>query len=206
MLALGIAGNPHWVDDLSPWIWRVHGDFGLRWYGLAFGGGFYTAWLIGMTLIRRGRLYVQRTEWTNAVISAAAGTVIFAHFGDIVLYNFDGFLAQPTSSLWLQNGGMSSFAGIVGLIFGLWLFSRHHHLDGWPLFEVAAVAGPIGVFFGRLANFVNGELWGRPSEMKWAVIFPDAPLVLGVNVPRHPSQLYAAILEGVAVFTVTSVI
>ena len=98
--------------------------------------------------------------------------------------------------LQVWNGGMASHGGIIGLAVGCWLFSRKYQVSFAVLGDCISAAGPIGVMFGRIANFINGELWGRPTQVPWAVIFPDAPLVGGYAVPRHPSQLYAVGMEG----------
>jgi phosphatidylglycerol---prolipoprotein diacylglyceryl transferase len=85
------------------------------------------------------------------------------------------------------------------VLFSRWLFSRRNHIDPLQLLDAAAAVGPLGIAFGRIANFVNGELWGRPATVPWAVVFPQAPLIHGVNVPRHPSQIYACVIEGLLV-------
>jgi phosphatidylglycerol:prolipoprotein diacylglycerol transferase len=94
------------------------------------------------------------------------------------------------------NGGMASHGGIIGLAIGCWLFTRKYRISFAVMGDMVSAAGPIGVMFGRLANFINGELWGRPSHVRWAVIFPDAPHIAGYCVPRHPSTLYAVLFEG----------
>ena len=194
--------NRYWVDNLSPWIWRIHGDFGIRWYGLAYALGFCSARLIGGWLINRGRLRLTNEECTEAVLYAAVFGILCARLFDFLLYDFRLLYEHPIAFWSFGAGGMSSFGGIVGVFTGLWIFCLRKSLSCWTLFDLAAISGPIGIFAGRIANFVNGELWGRPTYVRWAVIFPSAPPVTGINVPRHPSQIYAALLEGVAVFVV----
>jgi len=94
---------------------------------------------------------------------------------------------------------MASHGGILGLVFGLWLFARRNGIDPLQLLDAAAAVGPLGIALGRIANIINGELWGRPTTVRWAVIFPRAPLIQGINVPRHPRQLYACLIEGLFV-------
>jgi phosphatidylglycerol:prolipoprotein diacylglycerol transferase len=111
--------------------------------------------------------------------------------GHVIERRFD-----PPFLIQVWSGGMASHGGIVGLAVGCWLFARRNRISFFVLADIISATGPMGVALGRIANFINGELWGRPSHVSWAVIFPDAPRVGGYDVPRHPSQLYAMMLEG----------
>ena len=122
--------------------------------------------------------------------------------GYVLFYSLPYYLHHPAATVALWDGGMSFHGGLIGVIIAGLLFSRKTGIPFWSLTELVVPVAPLGLFFGRLGNFINGELWGRPSNVPWATIFPRAPLVHGAMVPRHPSQLYEAILEGLVLFSV----
>ncbi len=191
-----------WVHDLNPYIVRIYGEFGIRWYGVAYLAGV----VLGVWLLRRwrraGRLPLAEKELTDFAISLFLGIMIGGRLGYCLFYALGPTLADPLFAFKVWHGGMSSHGGMIGLAAACILFARSHRLHVLVLADAVAAAAPIGVIAGRIANFINGELWGRPTEVPWAVIFPRAPLVDGQMVPRHPSQLYAAALEGVFLLAV----
>lgn len=197
-----VPGRHYWVDRLDPWLIHLYGPIGIRWYGLAYVlGVLLAAWII-RRWVMAGRLPITWPDVADFATDAALGIVIGGRLGYCLFYAWDEVLRRPWSIFEVWHGGMASHGGIAGLIIAVWVFARRRGLDPLVFTDVAAATGPIGIALGRLANFVNGELWGRPTTVPWAVIFPDAPLVDGSNVPRHPSQLYAAALEGGLVFVV----
>ena len=196
------VGHHYWIDQLNPWVVRFGDGFGIRWYGLAYLAGFLLAGWILLRWARRRCLPIPPEEVLNFILYAGAGVMIGGRLGYCFLYNSPYVLHHPLEIFELWHGGMASHGGIAGLILALWLFSRQRHVRILPLLDAAAATGPLGIAFGRIANFINGELWGRPSTVPWAVIFPEAPLVNGLEVPRHPSQLYAAAIEGLLVFLI----
>jgi phosphatidylglycerol:prolipoprotein diacylglycerol transferase len=125
--------------------------------------------------------------------------VLGGRLGYVLFYNLDFFLAHPASIPAVWEGGMSFHGGLAGATFGLWLFARRVKAPLLSVFDLTACVTPIGIFFGRLANFIKPELWGRPTDVAWAMVFPDPA---AGPFPRHPSQLYEAALEGVALFLV----
>lgn len=181
---------------------HTSGKFGIRWYGLAYLAGILIAALAFMRWARQDRLPIATDEVGTLIAYAATGVVFGGRIGYCIFYNLHEVLLHPLEIFAVWHGGMASHGGILGLVLAICLFAWRGRLDPWIFLDAAAAIGPVGVFFGRLANFANGELWGRPSRVAWAVIFPEAPLVGGVNVPRHPSQLYAAIIEGLLVLAV----
>jgi phosphatidylglycerol:prolipoprotein diacylglycerol transferase len=192
----------YWVDRLDPWFVHFYGPFGIRWYGIAYVAGIVLAtWLI-RRWVDAGRLPITRADVPTLAADAATGILIGGRLGYCLIYARETVLHDPLYVFEIWKGGMASHGGIIGLVVAMWWFARRRHLDPLIFTDVAAVTGPIGIALGRLANFVNGELWGRPATVPWAVIFPDAPPVDGVNVPRHPSQLYAALLEGALLFAI----
>lgn len=218
---MSLESATHWVHDLSPFAIRFGDDSGLRWYGLAYLAGI--AWGIWM-LTRwsaRGRLPLTAPQVQDFALWGGLGMILGGRIGFCLLYGFDELLANPFGR-WVEvrtatglvsqfewpyllrvwEGGMASHGGILGMIAGSWWFARRRRIDPGVLADAVAAVTPIGILLGRLANFANGELWGRPSDVAWAVIFPHAPLVNGVMVPRHPSQLYEAFGEGLVLLAV----
>ena len=197
-----MGGRHYWVDRIDPWFIHLYGPVGVRWYGLAYVLGIVVGAWIARRWVDAGRLPIGRADIYTLVTDAATGIVVGGRLGYCLFYARDIVLRDPLYIVEIWNGGMASHGGIVGLVVAMWLFARRRGLNPLLFTDLAVVTGPIGIAFGRIANFVNGELWGRPTMVPWAVIFPDAPPVDGVNVPRHPSQLYAAALEGGLVFAV----
>ncbi len=203
-MALHLINTPaqqhYWVDRLNPWVIHLSGNFGIRWYGLAYILGTILAGLIFAGWARKGRLPIKLDDVTTLIVYAAMGVVVGGRLGYCLFYNSAEVLRNPLEVFSVWHGGMASHGGIFGLILAVWLFARQRRLDPWIFLDAVAVTGPLGIALGRVANFINGELWGRPATIPWAVIFPEAPLINGVNVSRHPSQLYAAGMEGLLVF------
>ncbi len=196
------ASRHYWVDRLNPWLIHIYGPIGVRWYGLAYLAGLVLAAWIVRRWVGQGRLPITPADVSTLATDAAVGILVGGRLGYCLFYARDIVLRQPWYVFEIWRGGMASHGGIIGIVVAMWVFARRRGLDPLVFTDAAAATGPIGIALGRIANFVNGELWGRPTTLPWAVIFPDAPPVGGVNVPRHPSQLYAAALEGGLVFAV----
>ncbi len=194
--------NTYRVDRLNPWLVHFSNGFGIRWYGLAYLAGFLLAGWILARWARRGKLPITEQEVPTFILYAALGVMMGGRLGYCLLYNLHEVVQRPAEIVEVWHGGMASHGGIAGLIVAIWFFARRRGLKTLSLLDAAAATGPLGIALGRVANFVNGELWGRPTHVPWAVVFPDAPLVDGHQVPRHPSQLYAAGIEGILVFLV----
>ncbi|MEO9527001.1 prolipoprotein diacylglyceryl transferase [Roseibium sp.] len=176
------------------------GPFALRWYALAYIVGIVLAWRYMRILVLNDRLWgaARRPaplEIDDFVLWGTLGIIIGGRLGYVLFYNPAYYLANPLEALAVWSGGMSFHGGFAGTVIAMVLFSWRRGLSVWTLFDLAGCAAPIGLFFGRIANFVNSELWGRPADVPWAVIFPN-----GGPEPRHPSQLYEAALEGVLLF------
>jgi phosphatidylglycerol:prolipoprotein diacylglycerol transferase len=199
-----VAPRHFWVDHLDPWVVHISGNFGIRWYGLAYLAGIVIAALVFMRWARQDRLPIATDDVGTLITYAATGVIFGGRIGYCVFYNLHEVVLHPLETFAVWHGGMASHGGILGLVLAICLFAWPRRLDPWIFVDATAAIGPVGIFFGRLANFANGELWGRPSRVAWAVVFPEAPLVGGVNVPRHPSQLYAAIIEGLLLLAVAS--
>ncbi len=188
--------------DIDPFIFEVGDGFGLRWYGAAYLVGFVVAYLILRLLSRSRRLHVTQEQALDLVIAGAVGGIIGARVGFVLFYNFSAFLARPWMLFAVWEGGMSFHGGLLGALACLIWYIRRARLAFWSVTDAGTLALTPALFFGRLANFINGELWGRPTDGSWGVVFPHSPKVDGELVPRHPSQLYQAATEGLLLFII----
>ena len=207
----------HYIHNINPIVLELPGPLAVRWYGISYLLGFVTAILLLRGWSKKGEFEVPVPEVSNFVVMLALfGVFLGGRIGHILLYSFDSFLADPLLYVFkVWEGGMASHGGLVGVIlFMLWYAKKHNH-SFWNLTDNMACTASLGFAFGRLANFINGELWGRVSNVKWAVVFPlekglsygeyDVPMIeemvaAGQLLPRHPSQLYQSFAEGFLVF------
>ncbi|MDJ0894015.1 MAG: prolipoprotein diacylglyceryl transferase [Alphaproteobacteria bacterium] len=167
------------------------GPIVVRWYALAYVAGILLGWRYGVWLCRRRPEFLPPEAIDDIVLTITLGIVLGGRLGYVLFYNPAYFLQHPLEALMIWQGGMSYHGGMLGVFVGVWLFARRH---GYTFFQVADIIGmvvPWGLMFGRLANFINGELFGRVTDVPWAMVFPH-----GGPLPRHPSQLYEAALEG----------
>jgi phosphatidylglycerol:prolipoprotein diacylglycerol transferase len=174
------------------------GPFVIRWYALAYIVGLVLGWRYCLYLARHPRLKITATDIDDFLVWATLGVILGGRLGFVLFYQPREFLAHPEQIPMVWHGGMSFHGGLLGVIIAMLLFTRSRRLPFFMLADIVACATPIGLFLGRLANFVNAELYGRPSDVPWAMIFPTDP----EGVPRHPSQLYEAFLEGIVLFLV----
>lgn len=189
-----------WLNDLYQHLDPVAVSLGpltIRWYGIAYLAGFICAYLVIRSLNRRWELDITDDDLLSIMIGVAFGVIIGARLFYVVFYGAGYYLAHPASILAFSEGGMSFHGGLAGAVIGGWLVCRHLHISVLSVADMAACGAPIGLFFGRCANFINGELWGKPTDLPWGVMFES-----GGSVFRHPSQLYEAILEGLVIFCV----
>jgi phosphatidylglycerol:prolipoprotein diacylglycerol transferase len=180
------------------------GPFAVRWYALAYIVGIIAGWFYARAIISSPKLWggpapLTVTDFDDFVIWITLGIILGGRIGYVLFYNFAHFAANPIEIPQLWNGGMSFHGGVIGCTVAIALFALRRHIAILSLADVTAAVAPIGLFLGRIANFINGELWGRPSDVPWAMVFPH-----GGPVPRHPSQLYEATLEGVVLFIVVA--
>jgi phosphatidylglycerol:prolipoprotein diacylglycerol transferase len=178
------------------------GPIAIRWYALAYIAGLVGGWFVAREIARRDSLWggVPRPSpdsLDDLLVYVAFGVIIGGRLGYVLFYNLDFFVDNPARVVAVWEGGMSFHGGLAGAALGVWLFARRHGLNPLTVADVCAVVAPIGIFLGRIANFIKPELWGRPTDVAWGVVFPGAG-----PEPRHPSQLYEAGLEGLALFVV----
>lgn len=186
----------YYTHNLSPFLWEFGNGWGIRYYGLAYFLGFL-AFYGGMVLFYKwGWSKLPSDKIVELMTWGIIGVLIGGRLGYCLVYDFEETLRDPLSIIAFWRGGisgMSSHGGIIGAVAVLILYARHVKTDVWQLFDHAAILTTPGLFLGRIANFINGELWGRPTHLPWGVIFPRAP---DDGLPRHPSQLYEALGEG----------
>jgi phosphatidylglycerol---prolipoprotein diacylglyceryl transferase len=181
----------------------VHiGPFAIRWYALAYIAGILIGWLYAKVILRSPRAWggpapITSAEFDDFVLWVTLGIILGGRIGYVLFYNLPHFLEHPLEIIQLWKGGMSFHGGFIGCVLAVVLFARRRKIPILSLGDLTCAVAPIGLFFGRLANFINDELWGRPSDAPWAIVFPG-----GGPLPRHPSQLYEAGLEGVVLFVV----
>jgi phosphatidylglycerol:prolipoprotein diacylglycerol transferase len=178
------------------------GPFAIRWYALAYILGILLGWLYARALIRNEKLWggpapLTPLDFDDFVLWVTLGIILGGRIGYVLFYNPAFFAQNPAEIVLLWKGGMSFHGGFLGCVAAVILFARKRGIPMLSLGDITCACGPIGLFLGRIANFINGELWGRPSDVPWAMAFPG-----GGPVPRHPSQLYEAALEGLVLFVV----
>ncbi len=180
--------------DIDPVALQI-GPVAIRWYGLAYVVGILSGWgLLKARAARPGALFTP-DDVGDMVFYAALGGVLGGRLGYVLFYNLDQYLHEPASIFAVWQGGMAFHGGVLGFIVATAWFARRRGVSLLAVTDFIVPVVPIGLFFGRIANFINGELWGRVSDVPWAMVFPG-----GGPEPRHPSQLYEAGLEGVVLF------
>ena len=173
-------------------------SFALRYYALAYIVGIVIGWRMIVALVKRpalwpgGRAPMRPAQVEELLTWVILGIILGGRLGFVLFYRPGHYLQNPLEILQLWQGGMAFHGGLIGVVLAVWIFARKHRIDISGAADCLAIATPPGLFLGRCANFINAELWGRPWEGPWAFVFPTDPLQL----PRHPSQLYEALLEG----------
>jgi phosphatidylglycerol:prolipoprotein diacylglycerol transferase len=189
-----VTGIP--FPAIDPVIVEI-GPFALRWYAMAYVVGLLLGWSMVRALVRRAPAGIALKDVDDFLTWATIGVIVGGRVGYVLVYNLPHFLDDPLEMLAVWRGGMSFHGGLAGVLIALVAFARARRLDLLALADRVAVVTPIGLLLGRLANFVNGELYGRVTNAPWGMVFPN-----GGPLPRHPSQLYEAALEGVVLLAV----
>jgi phosphatidylglycerol---prolipoprotein diacylglyceryl transferase len=189
----------YWVDQLNPFLIRFSDNIGIRYYGLSYVLGFLAAaWLLHL-YARAGRSMLPSDRIADFMVAAVLGVVLGGRIGSYILYDgWRTFGSDPLAILRIWDGGMASHGGMIGVVLALMWFGRSQGIPFVHLADLVATTAPAGLLFGRIANFINGELWGKVAYVPWAVIFPRSMPGTAIELipPRHPSQLYEAGLEG----------
>lgn len=195
----------YWVHDLSPFIFEFPEGFfldGIRWYGLAYLAGFLVgAWLLSL-YYKKGRSPLNSDAQTSFLLALIVGVLVGGRLGYMLFYAPEKLWNDPLSLFRVWEGGMASHGGMIGILLAIWIYSRKTGNRFSRLCDIVVTLAPPGLLFGRIANFINGELWGKETDVPWAVVFKFKTLVFNGTehvlylLPRHPSQLYEAATEG----------
>ena len=188
--------------DFDPVLLQI-GPFAIRWYALAYVAGILVGWRYVAGLIKNQALWGPRgapatiPQVDDLILWITLGIILGGRLGHVFFYTPSLIFTDPLEVVKVWNGGMSFHGGALGVLIAVFIFTRVNQIDVLRLGDAITAAAPIGLFFGRIANFINGELWGRPTDVPWAFVFPHAGIM-----PRHPSQLYEAALEGLVLFLI----
>jgi len=186
------------------------GPVAIKWYGLAYLAGLLLGWLYIRRLLSTPNLWANDTppftpaKVDDLLLYITAGVVLGGRLGFVIFYEPSYYLANPQDIIAVWKGGMAFHGALVGCAIAIWAFAHRNNVSPWSTGDLVTAAVPIGLFFGRIANFINGELFGRPTTMPWGMVFPEAAIHYPQvePTPRHPSQLYEAALEGLALFLI----
>ncbi|NHM14344.1 prolipoprotein diacylglyceryl transferase [Xiamenia xianingshaonis] len=184
-------------QSLDPIAFSV-GPLTVRWYGLAYVLGFAIAALVIWRVAKRWKIDIDADAVLTVILCAIIGIIVGARLGYVLVYGGVEYLEHPLEIFAFNHGGMSFHGGLVGALLSGIVSARITHVPYFTLADLGCIGAPLGLFFGRCANFVNGELWGAPTDLPWGVVFGGPAGMM----PRHPSQLYEALLEGLVVFVV----
>ena len=173
----------------------------IRWYSLAYIFGILIGWWLGKKIlnfkIKYQKISLRKDIFDDLITYLIISIILGGRIGYILFYNLNYYINNPISIFKIWEGGMSFHGGLLGVIIGMWWFAKKNKINFFLFADIIATVAPIGLFFGRLANFINSELYGHPTNVYWSVIFPKID-----NISRHPSQLYEAILEGLLLFII----
>ena len=174
------------------------GPVQIHWYGLMYLIGFYGCWFLAVRRGKSAHMPFSAQAVSDLLFYVALGVILGGRIGYTLFYNFPKFLADPIEIVRIWNGGMSFHGGLLGVIAAVWLFARSRKLTFFFVMDLVALVVPFGLLTGRVGNFINAELWGAPSSLPWAMVFPTDP----DRLPRHPSMLYEAFLEGAVMLAI----
>ncbi len=199
--------------NLDPVALQI-GPFAIKWYGLAYLAGLLLGWLYIRRLLSQPKLWANDTppfppsKVDDLLLYITVGVVAGGRLGFVFFYEPAYYLAHPQDIIAVWKGGMAFHGAFVGCVLAIWIFGRRNGINPWSTGDLVTASVPIGLFFGRIANFINGELYGRPTTMPWGMVFPEARIHYPQiePTPRHPSQLYEAALEGLVLFIILRIL
>jgi len=184
--------------EFDPVLLHIAGPLAVRWYGLMYLLGFAAAWWLGRYRASREASTIKPAQMDDILFYGILGVILGGRIGDTLFYQFPQFVENPLIMLRIWDGGMSFHGGFLGVLAAMWFYGRKHGLHFFTIMDFVAPLVPIGLGAGRIGNFINQELVGRPTDLPWGMVFP----ITGDGLTRHPSQLYQAALEGLALFLI----
>lgn len=202
-----LAATNYWIHDLSPFLiefsgdWRNWGPGGIRWYGISYLLGFISAYFLLVLYHKHQKSPYDKEQIMNLITFQVIGVLIGGRIGYLLLYQGDKFISDPLSIMRVWEGGMASHGGFIGVFIATFWYAKKSNQSIKPIGDMIVSVVPPGLLFGRIANFINGELYGKPATIMWSVIFPEVD-----KLPRHPSQIYEALLEGILLFIILIII
>src|SRR5277367_2933557 len=181
------------------------GPLAIRWYALAYIAGLVLGWLLIRQIVSDDRYWDGKKRPSadtidDLLVYCAFGVIIGGRLGNVLFYNPQYYFSHPIEIFKIWEGGMAFHGGLIGALIGVLLFCRRYKAPALTVLDLCSLVAPIGIFLGRIANFIRPELWGRPTDVPWAMVFPDVD-----DLPRHPSQLYEGVLEGVLLFLILAI-
>jgi phosphatidylglycerol:prolipoprotein diacylglycerol transferase len=182
--------------EIDPVFLQI-GPLKIHWYGVMYLIGFGLAWWLGLRRAQRPNAIIAPTQMSDLVFYGALGVVLGGRLGYVLFYDLPNYIATPWAIFEVWRGGMSFHGGLLGVLIAMWLYARQIKRQFFEVTDFIAPLVPLGLAAGRIGNFINGELWGRPTNLPWGMVFRHVDMI-----PRHPSQLYQAALEGVALFII----
>lgn len=195
--------SEYWLHNLNPFLIRFGEDFGIRYYGVAYVLGFVVGYFLLVHYHRRGKSPLNADQVGNAFLAIIIGVMVGGRLGHFIFYDFQSLRENPLGLLRVWEGGMASHGGFIGVALAILWVARKEKIPALRFGDILLTVAPQGLFFGRMANFINGELYGKVSDVAWAVRFPQS-MPPGTPaefiIPRHPSQLYQGVLEGLLLF------
>jgi phosphatidylglycerol:prolipoprotein diacylglycerol transferase len=204
-MSFSLLNTSYWIHDLSPFLWRFPGELanwgpgGIRWYGISYLLGFISAYFLLKLYFKHNRSPYDQEQIMNLVTFQVIGVLVGGRIGYLLLYQGEKFLNDPLTIFRVWEGGMASHGGFIGVFVATLWYAKKSSQSIKPIGDLIVSVVPPGLFFGRIANFINGELWGKVTLVEWGVIFPKAP-DFALGMARHPSQIYAALSEGLIPF------
>ena len=184
------------IHDINP-IFISLGSFHIYWYGIMYLLAFLLAWCVGNFYIKKNIVKISKDNFSDLMFYSFLGVLAGGRIGYSIFYNFYYTLDNPITIFYLWNGGMSFHGGFICVMVGIIYFCKKNQIPFFEISDFIVKLVPIGLFTGRIGNFINGELWGKPTDLVWGVIFPKID-----NLTRHPTQIYEAFLEGIVLFVI----
>tara|TARA_B100001057_G_scaffold61413_1_gene54800 strand:+ start:5293 stop:6078 length:786 start_codon:yes stop_codon:yes gene_type:complete len=192
-----------YTHNLDPVLLDL-GFFAIRWYSLSYIFGILAGWWLGKKIIvhvlTTTNIRFKLSDFDDLISYIIISLVLGGRFGYIIFYNLDYYIKHPIDAVKIWEGGMSFHGALIGIIIGTYLFAARKNIQTFFILDIIACVSPIGIFFGRIANFINGELIGKVTTVSWGVVFPLVDML-----PRHPSQIYEALLEGIILFVLLNI-